>query len=105
MVWDSNSRLKDKTINIGNESCQCIDKFFHLGDMIDAGSGAEASSIGKVSREWKKFSGLTPLLTIRELSLHKRHRLYTYCVRNSVLNVSKTWLVKDEVKVLCYCKS
>lgn len=50
--------------------------------------------IAKVRFEWKK---LLPLLTVTELSLLRKGRLHTSCVRSAMLYGSKTMVVKPGV--------
>ena len=45
---------------------------------------------------WIKFRQLVPLLTNKDESLIMRGRLYSSCVRSSMLHASKTWPVKKE---------
>ena len=42
---------------------------------------------------------LVPLLTNRDISLIRRGRLYSSCVRSSVLHGSETWPVRKENEV------
>ena len=46
-----------------------------------------------------KFGQLVPLLTNRDISLIRRGRLYTRCVRSSMLHGSETWPVRKENEV------
>ena len=43
---------------------------------------------------WNKFRHLVPLLTNRDISLIKRGRLYSSCMRSSMLHGSETWPVR-----------
>jgi len=43
-----------------------------------------------------KFRQLVPLLTNKDVSLIMRGRLYSSCVRSSMLHGSETWPVKKE---------
>jgi len=45
---------------------------------------------------WNKFRQLVPLLTNRDISLIRRGRLYSSCVRSSMLHASETWPVRKE---------
>jgi len=42
------------------------------------------------------FKRLVPLLTNRDISLIKRKRLYSSCLRSSMLHGSETWPVRKE---------
>jgi len=48
---------------------------------------------------WNKFRQLLPLLTNRDISLIRRGRLYSSCVRSSMLHGSETWSVRKENEV------
>jgi len=48
---------------------------------------------------WNKFRQLIPLLTNRDISLITRGRLYSSCVRSSMLHRSETWSVRKENEV------
>jgi len=48
---------------------------------------------------WNKFRQLIPLLTNKDVSLIMRGKLYSSCVRNSVLRESETWPVRKENEV------
>ena len=45
---------------------------------------------------WNKFRQLVPLLTNKDMSLITRGRLYSICVRSSMLHGSETWPVRKE---------
>ena len=45
---------------------------------------------------WNKFRQLVPLLTNKDVSLIMRGRLYSSCVRSSMLHGSETWPVRKE---------
>ena len=46
-----------------------------LGDMLDAGGGAESNTVTRNSR-WEKFRELLPLLTTKAISLKVKGELY-----------------------------
>ena len=48
---------------------------------------------------WNKFRQLVPLLINRDISLIRRGRLYSSCVRSSILHGSETWPVRKENEV------
>jgi len=50
-------------------------------------------------RPESKFRQLVPLLTNRDISLIKRGRLYSSCVRSSMQHGSETWPVRKENEV------
>ena len=45
---------------------------------------------------WNKFRQLVSLLTNKDVSLIMRGRLYSSCVRSSMLHGSETWPVRKE---------
>jgi len=45
---------------------------------------------------WNKFTLLVPLLTNKDVSLIMRGRLYSSCLRSSMLHGSETWPVRKE---------
>jgi len=48
---------------------------------------------------WNKFRQLVPLLTNKYISLIVRGRLYSSCVRSSMLHGSETWPVRKKNEV------
>jgi len=48
---------------------------------------------------WNKFRQLVPLFTNRDISLIRIGRLYSSCVRRSMLRRSETWPVRKENEV------
>jgi len=45
---------------------------------------------------WNKFRQLVPVFTSKDVSLIMRGRLYSSCVRSSMLHGSETWPVRKE---------
>ena len=62
--------------------------------MLDAGGGAESSSITRVNCGWSKFRDLLPLLGSRAVSLSVKGSLYRACVQTVMLYGSETWPVR-----------
>ena len=73
-----------------------------FGDMLSAGSAAEASSVTRTRCAWKKFRELLPILSSHSFSLKKKGSFYKACVRPVLLNGSETWPVKEEDLVRLY---
>ena len=48
---------------------------------------------------WRTESELVPVLTNKDISLKVRGRLYSSCVRSSMLHGSETWPVRKENEV------
>ena len=49
--------------------------------ILDAGGGAESSTVTRVRCEWNKFTELLPLLTTKAIQLKVRGELYKICVQ------------------------
>jgi len=60
---------------------------------------ADAAVETRIRIGWNKFRQLVPLLTNKDISLSVRGRLYSSCVRSSMLHGSETWLVRKENEV------
>jgi len=71
-----------------------VDKFCYLGDMLSVDGDADAAVEARIRIGWNKFWQLVPLLTNRDMSLIRRRRLYSSCVRSSMLHRSETWSVR-----------
>jgi len=76
-----------------------VDKFCNLGDMLSVDGDAEAAVEARIQIGWNKFRQLIPLLTSRDISLIMRGRLYSSCVRSSMLHGSETWPARKENEV------
>ena len=71
-----------------------MDKFCYLGDMLSVDGDADAKDAAMEARiqiGWNKFRQFVPLLTNKDISLLVRGRLYSSCVRGSMLHGSETW--------------
>ena len=73
-----------------------MDKFCYLGDMLCVDGDADAAVEARIQISWNKFRQLVPLLTNKDVSLIMRGRLYSSCVRSSMLHGSETWPVRKE---------
>ena len=73
-----------------------VDKFCYLGDMLSVEGDADAAVEARIRVGWNKFRQLVPLLTNKDISLITRGKLYSSCVRSSVLHGSETWPVRKE---------
>jgi len=67
--------------------------------MLSVDGGADAAVEARIRIGWNKFRQLVPLLTNRNISLIRRGRLYSSCVRSSMLHGSETWPVGKENEV------
>jgi len=81
--------------NIGvSANLELVDKFCYLGDMLSVDGDADAKDAAMEARiqiGWNKFRQFVPLLTNKDISLLVRGRLYSSCVRGSMLHGSETW--------------
>jgi len=73
-----------------------VDKFCYLGDKLSVNGNADAAVEARIRIGWIKFRQLVPLLTNKDVSLIMRGRLYSSCVRSSMLHGSETWPVRKE---------
>ena len=76
-----------------------MDKFYYLGDMLSVDGDADAALQVRIRIGWNKFRQLVLLLTNKDVSLIMRGRLYSSCVRSSMLHGSETWPVRIENEV------
>ena len=88
-------------ISTGHTSAnlEVVDTFCYLGDMLSVDGDADAAVEARIQIGWNKFRQLVPLLTNRDISLIRRGRLYSSCVRSSMLHGSETWPVRKENEV------
>ena len=85
------------TVDIGaSAKLELVDKFCYLVDMLSVDGDADAAVEARMRIGWNKFRQLVPLLTSKDVSLIMRGRLYSSCVRSSMLHGSETWLVRKE---------
>jgi len=75
----------------------------YLGDMLSVKGDADAAVEDRIQIGWNKFRQLVPLLTNRDISLIRRGRLYSSCLRSSMLHGSGTWPVRKENEVTLQC--
>jgi len=67
--------------------------------MLSVDGDADAVVKARIQIGLNKFRQLVPLLTNRDISLIRRGRLYSSCVRSSMLHGSETWPVREENEV------
>ena len=99
------SGLSDNSFFFNTCWCSCllvhlinISFWCYLGDMLSVKGDADAA-VDRIQIGWNKFRQLVPLLTNRDISLIRRGRLYSSCVRSSMLHRSETWPVRKENEV------
>jgi len=77
------------SVDIGDDAClELVDKFCYLGDMLSVDGDADAAVETRIRIGSNKF---------RQLKV--RGRLYSSCVRSSMLHASETWPVRKENEV------
>jgi len=84
------------SVDIGaSAKLELVDKFCYLGDMLSVDGDADAAVEARIRIGWNKFRQLVglPLLTNKDVSLIMRGRLYSSCVRSSMLHGSEIWPV------------
>ena len=91
--------LKELEIG-GGETCEVVRKFCYLGDMIDAGGGADLAVCSRIRSGWKKFKDFAPILTDKCISHTLKARVYAACVRSVMLYGGETWPMKKELEGL-----
>jgi len=64
--------------------------------MLSVDGDADAAVEARIRIGWNKFRQLVPLLTNKDVSLIMRGRLYSSCVRSSMLHGSETGPVRKE---------
>ena len=85
------------SVDIGSSAkLKLVDKFCYLGDMLSVDGDADAAVEARIRIGWNKFRQLVPLLTSKDVSLILRGRLYSSCVRSSMLHGSETWPARKE---------
>ena len=81
-----------------SKSVKRVEAWCYLGDMLRCGGGTEEASQVRVRCAWKKFRELSPILTARGVSLKLKGKIYSTCVRSSMIYGSETWPMKVEDK-------
>jgi len=93
--------VRHTSVDIGaSANPEVVDKFCYLGDMLSVDEDAIAVVEARIRIGWNKFRQLVLLLTNRDISLIRRGRLYSSCVRSSMLHGSETWPVRKENEVV-----
>jgi len=88
------------SVDIGaRANLEVVDKFCYLGDMLSVDGDDHADVEARIRIGWNKLRQLVPLLTNRDISLIRRGRLYSSCVRSNMLHGSETWPVRKENEV------
>jgi len=98
-VTDTGCTTSSTSVDIGVSAyLELVDKFC-LGDMLNVDGDADAAVKNRIRIGWKKFRQLIPLPTNKDISLKVRGRLYSICVRCSMLHGSETSPARKENEV------
>ena len=76
-----------------------VDKFCYLDDSLSVDGDIDAAVQDTIRIGWNTFRQLVPLLINKFESFIMRGRLYSSCVRNSMLHVNDTWPLRKENEV------
>ena len=78
-------------VTLNGDSLEVVQKFCYLGNMLDAGGGAQSGSMARVQCVWGKFRNLLPLLSSKV-----KEDLNKALVETVMQYGSETWPVKVE---------
>ena len=87
------------SVDIGVNAMELVDKVCYLGVMLSVDGDADEAVETRIQNGWNKFRQLVPLLTNKDISLIVSGRLYSSCLRSSMLHGSETWPVRKENEV------
>ena len=87
-------------IVLGDSKLEEVTEFCYLGDTLNCGGGNDIAAIRRVRSGWKKFRELLPMLTLKEMPLKQRSKLYTACVRSKMIYGSETWAMNAYIRNL-----
>jgi len=80
----------------GDANLELVDNVCYLGDMLSVDGDADAAVETRIRIGLNKFRQLLPLITNKDISLTVSGRLYSSCVRSSMLLGSEIWPVRKE---------
>ena len=75
---------------VDGKTYECVKSFCYLGDTLDRDSGADLAVTARIRNGWMKFRELLPFLSSKAPPLEMKGRVYTNCVRNSMIYGSET---------------
>lgn len=78
-------------VDVDGNMVDVVSTFCYLGDMLSAGGGCDTAIAARCCVAWGKFRKLLPVLTSRHLSLKVRGKVYSACVRSSMLHGGESW--------------
>ena len=90
-----------KEVQVGPDKLEVVASFCYLGDMLSAAGGCELSTTTRVKSAWKKFNDLLPVLSSRHLSFKTCGRVYSLCVRSTMLHASEPLPLTYQTSSIC----
>ena len=75
-----------KEVQVGPDKLEVVASSCYLGDMLSAAGGCELSTTTCVKTAWKKFKDLLPVLSSHHLFFKTCGRVYSSCVRSTMLH-------------------
>ena len=76
---------------VDGETYECVESFCYLGDTLGGDAGADLAATARIRNGWMKFRELWPFMASRAPPLEMKGRVYTSCVRSSMIYGSETW--------------
>ena len=84
---------------VDGETYACVNNICFLGDTLDGHCGTYLDKTARIRSGWMKFPELLPFLTSRALPLDMKGRVYSSCVRSSMVYGSETKSLLADVGV------
>ena len=75
-------------IDVDGTTLNVVSTFCYFGDMLSAGGGCDSAIAARCCSAWCRFRKLFP---IRGNSFRTRAKVYSSCVRLTMLHGSETW--------------
>ena len=80
-----------REVQVRPDKLEVVASFCYLGDLLSASGGCELSTTTCVKTARKKLKELLPVLSSCHLSFKTGGRVYSSCVRSTMLHASETW--------------
>ena len=80
-----------REVQVGPVKLEVVASICYLGDMLSAAGGCELSTTTCVKTALKKLKELLPVFSSCHLSFKTHGRVYSSCVRSTMLHASQTW--------------
>ena len=85
-----------KYLTVDGAEYEVVTKFRYLGDMLDAGGGAESAVTARIRSGWNAFHALSPFLTSRVPTPKMKGKVFRACIQSCLTYASETWPLKVE---------